>query len=253
MINLKYTIFSIHLLAIATTSRSESSLVACVSRIITHEDVLCAVTHSLPKEEKYNLFLNKKIKINYLPPKVNGVTYAKYVLFNEKETHNIPRTLVYPALFRIPKPKYGESNWASPGRDGCFALGCRWMIFFRLSNIPPKEQQVINWGIEREPKEIPLSPPYDDTIPFLIELADLECGMFQIKADPLDNRLGVDLELLYEDLQLIISHRPDWPSVPAGQLQTDFAKAVLARLLEQAARPEQSNSEHSEVGRQAAE
>jgi hypothetical protein len=47
----------------------------------------------------------------------------------------------------------------------------------------------------------------------------------------LDNRLGVDLEVLYEDLQLIISHRPDWASVPAEQLQTDFAKAVLARLL----------------------
>jgi hypothetical protein len=59
-------------------------------------------------------------------------------------------------------------------------------------------------------------------------------SMFQIKDDPLDNRLGVDLEVLYEDLQLIISHRPDWPSVPAEQLKTDFAKAILARLLGEA-------------------
>jgi len=56
-------------------------------------------------------------------------------------------------------------------------------------------------------------------------------SMFQIKDDPLDNRLGVDLELLYEDLQLIIAHRPHWVGVPAGELKTDFAKAVLARLL----------------------
>jgi hypothetical protein len=220
----------INLLKISTLAQS----LPCLDEIadfIKSEDQNYKIlkAYTLNHDDLLEKIIVERLDIYKIPRrKEGGMANVKLILFNELPHDDDPRMLVRLIPVALSSQKYPRENWGSD----CLEKNCRFLLFVRLNE----------------------SPPYDNQkLPYFFDFPSFECGSFQIQDDPLDNRLGVDLELLYEDLQLIISHRPDWPSVPAGQLKTDFAKAVLARLLEQTAQPEQSNSEPSEVGRQAAE
>jgi len=200
-----------------------------ISKILLDSDVTSCIVRELSFQEESNKILNKDIDVTHLPSASQPPFPVSFIFEVTRASESMPKYLTTSRILGTYSELEEEPNWtrgfSEEGAD------YRWLLIFKLSD----------------------KPPFLNNKPYKMEFPNIKCGAFQIKDDPLDNRLGVDLELLYEDLQLIISHRPDWASVPAGQLKTDFAKAVLARLLEQTARPEQSNSEHSEVGRQAAE
>jgi hypothetical protein len=109
--------------------------------------------------------------------------------------------------------------------------GSRWLMFARITD--------------------PLDSPQ---CAFRFELTDDVYGVYRILQDNRLNRIGEDADAVFEDLvALKNAHAAGTLKDAPPALKTNFAKAVLARLLEQAAQPEQSNSEPSEVGRQAAE
>jgi hypothetical protein len=109
--------------------------------------------------------------------------------------------------------------------------GSRWLMFARITD--------------------PLDSPQ---CAFRFELTDDVYGVYRILQDNRLNRIGEDADAVFDDLvALKDAHAAGTLKDAPPALKTNFAKAVLARLLEQAAQPEQSNSEPSEVGRQAAE
>jgi len=188
-------------------SAEQSNLTACLSEAISHNNTYISIVRKLTPDETLEFLVkNKQFDSLAIPSRIDNRPYAKPYNVDQHPCSSRPFIVVHPSFLRLPLQRLPEESW----RTGCGeGKDCLFLIIYTTDD----------------------QPPFDKNRPYLIDFPDIQCGFFQIKDDPLDNRLGVDLELLYEDLQLIISHRPDWASVPAGQLKTDFAKAVLARLL----------------------
>ena len=109
--------------------------------------------------------------------------------------------------------------------------GSRWLMFARITD--------------------PLDSPQ---CAFRFELTDDVYGVYRILEDNTLSRIGEDADAVFDDLvSLKNAHAAGTLKDAPPALKTDFAKAVLARLREKVAQPDQSNSEPSEVGRQAAE